>query len=66
TWLSADEKAALDRAYDEISDYDRLTVAVPGRKVATWLPSFIARAAVWAGVPVVGLIAWLIVSTLLK
>ena len=66
TWLSADEKAALDRAYDEVSDYDRLTVSVPGPRIATWLPGFIARAAVWAGVPTVGAAVWYLVAHLAK
>lgn len=65
TWLSADEKAALDRAYDEVSEYDRLTVAVQKPKAATWLPGFLTRTAVWAGVPAIGVAVWYVVTQLL-
>ncbi len=57
-WLSADEKTQLDRAYDEIGSYDRLSVHVVPKRVVTWLPGFIGRAAVWAGLPVIGLAIW--------
>ena len=57
-WLSANEKMDLDRAYDDISAYDRLSVRITGRPKAKWLPSFITRALIWGGLPVIGLVAW--------
>jgi hypothetical protein len=58
-WLTATEKMALDRAYADISRYDRMTVAVQQNRVITWLPGFLWRVVVWAGVPVIGLLVWL-------
>ncbi|WP_031236890.1 DUF3857 domain-containing protein [Asticcacaulis sp. AC460] len=65
TWLSPDEKAKLDNVYAEVQDYDRLTVAVSGRKPSTWLPSAITRAVVWAGVPIVAVGVWAVFTFLL-
>ncbi len=61
-WLLADEKTALDRAYDEITAYDRLSVKVQESRTLTWLPSFIVRAVIWAGLPVAGLLVWWLVA----
>ncbi len=59
-WLTATEKMALDRAYPEISRYDRMTVAVQQKRIISWLPGFVGRVVIWAGVPVAGLLIWLV------
>ncbi len=63
-WLTADEKGALDRAYGEISAYDRLSIRVQERKVLTWLPSFVVRAAIWGAVPLAGGLIWWLTTLL--
>ncbi len=63
-WLTAEEKGALDRAYGEIGAYDRLSVRVVEKKIPAWLPSFIARAAIWGAVPVAVAAIWWLVSRL--
>ncbi len=65
-WLSAEQKAAVDRDFDEISSYDRLSLRVPSRRPVLWMPGFLQRAAIWGGVPVVGLIVWALVHLLVK
>ncbi|MGZ3306731.1 MAG: DUF3857 domain-containing protein, partial [Asticcacaulis sp.] len=63
-WLAPAEKTALDTAYSDISRYDRLSVRVAERTVATWWPGFVTRAALWAGVPAIGLALWAILRLL--
>ena len=59
-WLNPQEKVALDRAYDDISRYDRLSVKVAEKSVVTWRQAMVTRAAVWIGLPVVGAGLWLL------
>ncbi len=61
-WLSPEEKTSLDRAYDEITSYDRLSVRVREKQAPAWLPAFLTRAAIWAGLPVVVLLIWWLIS----
>jgi hypothetical protein len=58
-WLWAQEKRALDEAHDELMAWDRLSLNMPGRAAALWLPGFVLRAAVWGGLPVLGVLIWL-------
>ncbi len=59
-WLNPQEKVALDRAYDDISRYDRLSIKVAEKSVVTWRQAMVTRAAVWIGLPVVGAGLWLL------
>ena len=58
-WLWAQEKRALDDAHGEMMLWDRLSLNMPGRAAALWLPGFLLRLTVWAGIPVVGVLGWL-------
>jgi hypothetical protein len=62
TWLTAEEKMALDRASGEINAYDRLSIRVAEKKILTWLPSFLVRVAIWGALPLAAGVAWLIAS----
>ena len=57
-WLSADEKMALDRAYGEIGTYDRMSICVPPKPMATWRSGLITRFAIWGGIPAAGVLIW--------
>jgi hypothetical protein len=59
TYLTPDEKARVDAAFDDISVYDRLSIRVVEKEVETWLPSFLTRLALWGGAPVLFLLIWL-------
>jgi hypothetical protein len=65
TWLTPEEKMALDRANPEIQAYDRLSIRVAEKKLLRWLPSFLVRVGIWGALPLAGVLAWWI-STLVK
>lgn len=58
TWLNPAEKTALDAAYGDIVRYDRLSVRVAQKTVATWFPGFVTRAVLWGAVPAVSVAIW--------
>src|SRR6185312_3419226 len=57
-WLDPQEKVALDRAYDEISRYDRLSIKVAETSVVTWRQALTTRAAVWIVAAAAGAALW--------
>ena len=59
-WLWAQEKRALDGANAELLAYDRLSLYMPARPAALWLPGFLLRIAIWGGLPALGVLVWLI------
>ena len=59
-WLWAQEKRALDGANAELLAYDRLSLHMPARPAALWLPGFLLRIAIWGGLPALGVLVWLI------
>ncbi|HTN41472.1 MAG TPA: hypothetical protein VLZ84_10000, partial [Asticcacaulis sp.] len=63
-WLSADEKMALDRAYGEIGTYDRMSICLPPKPVATWRSGLMPLLAIWGGVPAAGLLIWWVAHVL--
>ncbi|MDV6329210.1 DUF3857 domain-containing protein [Asticcacaulis sp. 201] len=63
-WLTAEEKMALDRAYSDIGTYDRMSICAPGRAPVKWLPGLMTRAALWGGLPLLGLAIWGVVHLL--
>jgi hypothetical protein len=62
SWLWAQEKRALDAAAEDLMVFDRISIVLPARPAALWWPGFALRAAIWGGLPVLGLIIGLIVS----
>jgi hypothetical protein len=62
TWLTAEEKMALDRANPEIQAYDRLSIRVAEKKIARWFPSFLVRVGIWGALPLAAVLAWLVAT----
>jgi len=62
THLTPDEKSRLDKDYDDISAYERIVIKRIDRKINTWAQTFSGRVALWAGLPLLGLGAWVIKS----